>query len=444
MKKGSTLVTLLLMGLMSTSATAQESWSLAKCIDYAKQQNLDVKRRTNDMKSAEVQVNTAKNSRLPNLNANINQNLAFGRSISSANTYVNQSSATTTLGINASAPIYQGSYINSRVKYADWSLKAAVEDINQMGDDITIQVTLAYLQVLYNKELVKVAQENVDQGKQQLKKTEELVNGGRLPKSEQYESKAQLAKEEYNLTKAQGDLKIALLALGQLMELQSIESFDVEVPSTDKVAINSDAVLALNSGSIEKAYGIRPAVKAAEYRLQAGEEYINMAKAAYYPSLSAIAQYGNSYYNVFDMSNPSFSTQVKNQGQKVVGLQLNIPIFNRYESRNNINLARIEQDQRTLALTDAKKVLFKDMQQAYYNAMTAQQSFLSAKQALEASTVAYQYAQEKFDAGRSTVFEMNETKKRLATSQSELAQARYEYIFRTKLLDYYNGTPITL
>jgi outer membrane protein len=146
---------------MSTSAMAQESWSLAKCIDYAKQQNLDVKRRTNDMKSAEVQVNTAKNSRLPNLNANINQNLAFGRSISSANTYVNQSSATTTLGINASAPIYQGSYINSRVKYADWSLKAAVEDINQMGDDITIQVTLAYLQVLYNKELVKVAQENV-------------------------------------------------------------------------------------------------------------------------------------------------------------------------------------------------------------------------------------------------------------------------------------------
>jgi outer membrane protein len=210
------------------------------------------------------------------------------------------------------------------------------------------------------------------------------------------------------------------------MELQSIESFDVEVPSTDKVAINSDAVLALSSGSIEKAYGIRPAVKAAEYRLQAGEEYINM------------------YYNVFDMSNPSFSTQVKNQGQKVVGLQLNIPIFNRYESRNNINLARIEQDQRTLALTDAKKVLFKDMQQAYYNAMTAQQSFLSAKQALEASTVAYQYAQEKFDAGRSTVFEMNETKKRLATSQSELAQARYEYIFRTKLLDYYNGTPISL
>ena len=444
MKKGLTIVAVLLMGLIGPSAIAQESWSLAKCIEYAKQQNLDVKRRTNDMKSAEVNLNTAKNSRLPNLGANVNQNLTFGRSLGSENTYLNQNSATTSFGISANAPIYQGNYINSRMKYTDWSLKAAVEDINQMGDDITIQVTLAYLQVLYNKELVKVAQENVDQGKLQLKKTEELVAGGRLPKSEQYESKAQLAKEEYALTKAQGDLKIALLSLGQLMELQSIDSFDVEVPATDKVAINSDAVLALSSGSIEKAYAIRPAVKAAEYRLQAGEEYISMAKSAYYPSLSAIAQYGNSYYNVFDMPNASFATQVKNQGQKVVGLQLNIPIFSRFENRNNISLARIEQEQRKLALSDAKKTLFKEMQQAYYNAMTAQQSFLSAKQALEASTVAYQYAQEKFGAGRSTTFELNETKKRLATSQSELAQARYEYIFRTKLLDYYNGTAITL
>jgi len=443
-----TITTLLLMGLMGSSAMAQESWSLTKCIDYAKQQNLDVKRRTNDMKTADVQANTARNSRLPGVNASLNQNLGFGRTVGNSNTYVNQNSSRTDFGINASAPLYQGNYISSRIKATEWNLKAAVEDINQTGDDITIQVTLAYLQVLYNKELVKVAQENVAQGKHQLTKTEELVNGGRLPKSELFESKAQVAKEEYSLTKSQGDLKVALLTLGQLMELQSIDNFDVEVPSVEKVAINSEAVLALTSGSIEKAYGIRPAVKAAEYRLQAGEQNINMTKAAYYPSLNLVAGYSNSYYYAFNtpsgMPNTSFATQVKNQGQKMVGLQLSIPIFSRYETRNSVNLARIEQEQRKLSLTDAKKTLFKDMQQAYYSAMTAQQNFLSAKQALEASTVAYQYAQEKFDAGRSTVFETNETKKRLATSQSELAQARYEYIFRTKLLDYYNGTGITL
>ncbi len=443
-----TITTLLLMGLMGSSAMAQESWSLTKCIDYAKQQNLDVKRRTNDMKTADVQANTARNSRLPGVNASLNQNLGFGRTVGNSNTYVNQNSSRTEFGINASAPLYQGNYISSRIKATEWNLKAAVEDINQTGDDITIQVTLAYLQVLYNKELVKVAQENVAQGKHQLTKTEELVNGGRLPKSELFESKAQVAKEEYSLTKSQGDLKVALLTLGQLMELQSIDNFDVEVPSVDRVAINSEAVLALTSGGIEKAYGIRPAVKAAEYRLQAGEQNINMNKAAYYPSLNLVAGYSNSYYYAFNtpagMPNTSFATQVKNQGQKMVGLQLSIPIFSRYETRNSVNLARIEQEQRKLSLTDAKKTLFKDMQQAYYSAMTAQQNFLSAKQALEASTVAYQYAQEKFDAGRSTVFETNETKKRLATSQSELAQARYEYIFRTKLLDYYNGTGITL
>lgn len=443
MKRKQTIL-ILLLAMVAGGVKAQESWSLLKCIDYAKQQNLEVKSKTNDMKGAEVQLNTAKNSRLPSLNASISQNLTFGRSLSSANTYVNQSSATSSLQISANAPIYQGRYIDSRIKYSSWNLKAAVEDINQMGDDITIQVTLAYLQALYNKELVKVSEENLALGKLQLKKTEELVNGGRLPKSELYESKAQVAKEEYSLTKAKGELNLALLSLAQLIELPSIENFDIEVPSTDKIAISNDATLSLSSGSIEKAYTIRPAVKAAEYRLQAGEEYINMAKSAYYPSLSAIASYGNSYYNVFDVSNTSFGTQIKNQGQKIVGLQLNIPIFSRFENRNNVNLARIEQEQRKVTLASAKKTLFKDMQQAYYNANTAKQNFISAKEALEASAVAFQYAQEKFDAGRSTTFEMNETKKRLATSQSELAQARYEFMFRTKLLDYYNGIPITL
>lgn len=435
----------LMLALVAAGTTqAQEQWSLSKCIDHAKKQNIDVQRRTNDMRTAEVQANTAKNSRLPNLGANLNQNFSFGRSNGVNNTYLNQNIATSTFGISANAPIYQGSYINSRVKYTEWSLKAAMEDINQMGDDITIQVTLAYLQVLYNKELVKVAEENVAQGKLQVQKTVELVAGGRLPRSEEFESKAQLAKEEYSLTKAHSDLKVAQLTLAQLLELPSIESFDVETPNAEAIAINGDGVAALSSGNVEQAYAIRPAVKAAEYRIQASEEYIRMAKAAYYPSLSAVASYGNRYYNMLNESNTSFATQIKNHGQKEIGLQLNIPIFNRFESRNNVNLARIEQDQQKLALVNAKKTLFKDMQQAYYNALSARENFTSAKQALEASTVAFQYAQEKFNAGKSTSFEMNETKKRLATSQSELAQARYEFIFRTKLLDYYHGTPITL
>lgn len=436
--------TLLLSAFIGASAMAQESWTLTKCIEYAKQQSLDVKRGTNAMNSATVKANTVRSSRLPDLNASVGQRFAFGRSIDASNAYINQNSANTSFEISASAPIFRGGYINSSIRQADLNIKASTEEINQLYDDITIKVTLAYLDVLFSKEMIKIAEENVSQSKQTLIKTTELVNAGRLPKSEEYESKAQLSKEEYNLTKAQGDLKLALLTLSQLMELSTIEGFDVEKPSEERMTINSNASLILSAENIDKAYAIRPAIKAAEYKMQAGEESIKIAKSAYYPTLNAVASYGNSYFNVFNMPNASFSTQVKNQGQKILGLQLNIPIFSRFENRNNVNLARIEQQQRSIDLSEAKKTLFKEMQQAYYNATTAQQSYLSASQALETSEAAYKYAQEKFSAGRSTTFELNEAKKRFTSSQSELAQAKYSYILRTKLLDYYSGTPITL
>lgn len=442
------IASIILLAVFAASNTqAQELWSLTKCIDYAKKQSISVQRSNNDMRTAEVQANTAKNSRLPNVSASLNQNMAFGFTKGINNTYGNQNSASTDFGINAGVNIFKGNYINSQIKYTDWTLKAAVEDINQIAEDISIKVTLAYLQVLYNKELVRVASENVAQSKSQLLKTEKLVEGERSPKSELFENKAQLAKDEYGLTKAQSDLKLALLELAQLMELTSIENFDIEMPNVDQIAINSDAVLSLSESNIENAFNRRPAVKAAELRLQAGEQNIKMMKSAYYPTLNFIASYGNNYYYAFDQPagvNASFATQLKNQSQKLVGLQLNIPIFNRFETRNSVSLARIEMDQRKLNLVDAKKTLFKELQQAYYNAMSAQQNFVSAQKALEASNIAYKYAQDKYDAGRSTVFEINEVKKRLATSQSELAQARYEYIFRTKLLDYYHGTPISL
>lgn len=433
--------------ITTNAVIAQEPWSLTKCIEHARTQNLDVQRKSSDMKSAEVRNNTAKNSRLPSLSASLNQNISFGYTIGANNTYGNQNSASTSFGVNAGVNLFQGNYINNSIRYTSWNLQAAVEDINQVAEDISIKVTLSYLQILYNKELVRISAINVEQSNSQVKKAESLVANGKMSQSDLVDAKAQLAKDEYALTKANSDLKLALLDLSQIMELPSIENFDIEVPETDKVAINSDAVLSLTDGNIESAYSRRPAVKAADYRLQAGEQYIKMMKSAYYPTINFIASYGNSYYYLFNQTggvNTAFGTQLKNQSQEVLGLQVNIPIFNRFETRNNVRLAQIGYEKSKIDLIDAKKALFKDMQQAYYNAMTAQQNFVSAQKALEASDLSFKYTEEKFSAGRATVYEITEVKKRLTTSQAELAQARYEYIFRTKLLDYYHGVPITL
>lgn len=442
------ILALALTLLAVDAASAQDHWDLVKCIEFAKKQSLDVQRKTNDMRSAEVQKNTADNSRLPNLSASLSQNMQFGFTTNNTNAFVKQNSAYSEVGISSNAMIYRGGYIKNNISYTEWNLKAANEDINQIANDLSIKVTLAYLQVLYNKELIKTAESSLAQSKSQLDKTEQMVTNGRLSQADLFDAKAQLAKDEYSLTKAESDMKLALLDLAQIMELPSIDNFDVEIPNIDHIRINSDVVLSLSDNNIDGAYSRRPAIKAAEYRLQAGEYYIKMAQSAYYPTVTASASYGTYYLYAFDLSSPysnmAFGKQFKNQAKEIIGLQVNIPIFSRYESRNNVNLTRIEQDQRKLNMVDAKKTLFKEMQQAYYNAMTAQRNYVSAQKALEASEISFKYMQDKFDAGRSTIFEINEAKKRLTTSQAELSQARYDFIFRTKLLDYYNGTPISL
>ncbi|WP_455637691.1 TolC family protein [Parabacteroides sp.] len=425
-----------------------KQWSLEECIRYAIENNIDLKQRELEQRSREVDLNTSKYSWLPNLNASINENLGFGRSESNDGLIVDRNSANTTAGIQLSMPIFDGLKIPNDIAARKLDLKAAIETLNKAKEDLSINVASYYLQVLYNKEMLKIAQLQVDLSAEQVTKTEALYNAGKVPESQLYDMKAQLAKDEVTLTESENNVKLALLDLMQCLELERAgENFDVLEPAAGDAVERYMSSIIPPDQVYDHAVTFKPQIKEQQYLLESQKKALRIAQAGYYPKLNFNAGYSTGYYHNFgdgDYNNPPFSDQLKNNGQKSIGLSLSIPIFNRFQVRNSVRSARININNRELMMENSKKSLYKEIQQAYYNATAAQEKYISSDKSVDASKIAFSYAEERYGAGKSTVFEYSEAKTKYAQSLAEQTQAKYSFIFRTKILDFYNGTPITL
>lgn len=425
---------------------SQEAWTLKQCIEYAIEHNIDVRQRILEKQNQELNVHTARFSRLPDLNAGLGQNFYFGRGPGRDGTYQDQTQASSTLNVSTNVPVFSGFRIHNQIKAQKLDLQAAIEELNRAKEDLALNITSYFLQVLFDQELYGIAREQVALSKEQVENTEILVKNGKNPESELYDARAALAKEEVNLTQAENTWKLSLLDLSQLLNLESVEGFEVALPDMEKMVIAETVNLMTPESVYQASVANRPSVKAAEFRLQSSEKSLKIAKAAYYPQLSLGASYSNSYYHTYHLgegaSNPSFSTQLDRNGSESVGLNLSIPIFNRMYTRNQVRSARITVENRQLVLENMRQNLYKEIQQAYYNAVAAHEKYLSSEKSVTASRMAFKYEEQKYNAGRSTSYQYNDAKTRLAKSLSEAAQAKYDFIFRTKILDFYNGRPL--
>ena len=441
----------IILSLLSVWAQAQDAkrlWSLEDCIRYATEHNLELKQREQEQESKKVALHTSKHSWLPSLNANVGQNFDFGRSPSKTGVIVAQNSANTSASINLSMPIFDGFQIPNDIAARKLDLKAAVETLNKAKEDLTIHVASVYLQVLYNKEVKKIAELQVALSREQIKKTEALVNSGKVPLSQLYDIKAQLANDEVTLTEAENNVQLALLDLAQSLELeQGDESFDIMVPEIGNAVEQYMGSILPPDHIYNQAVTIKPQIKEQTYLLESQKRMLKVAQAGYYPKLNFGASYGNGYYHYSgegDYANLPFGDQLKNNARKTIGFSLSIPLFNRFQVRNSVRSARINIRNRELMMENTKKALYKEIQQAYYNATAAQSKYLASDKSVEANKKAFTYAEERYAAGKSTVFEFNEAKMKYAQSLSEQAQAKYNFIFRAKILDFYNGTSISL
>jgi len=269
--------------------------------------------------------------------------------------------------------------------------------------------------------------------REQLDRTKKLFESGYASEAQIYEVEAQIANDELSIVQAASDLQMAILTLTQALELTTPEGFDVVEPD-DAL----DFILVRQPNAIyASALTTRAAIRAEELRLQSNEKYIKMAQSAFYPTLTFGAGYGNNYYTMSGFDSPSFSNQLKNNRNEYFGLNLQIPIFNRYATRNNVKTAQMNMQLQELQLENSKKILYKEIQQAYYNALTSSEKYKSAEAAYASAEKSFGYMKEKLDNGRATMYEYNDSKTGMTRALSNRTQAKYDFILRKKILEFY-------
>lgn len=425
-----------------------KKWTLEECITYAIEHNIDLKQKEQDQESRKVELSTSKNSWLPSLNASLGQNFDFGRSPSKTGVIVDQNSANSSFYLQTSMPIFDGFKIPNDIKARKLDLMAATENLNKAKEDLAINVASYFVEALYNKELLTVAELQAALSTEQVTRTESLVNAGKVPLSQLYDIKAQQAKDEASLTEAKNNVNLSLLNLAQMLELERTgQSLDISVPEIEDAIEKYMTSILPPDVVYNNAVAVKPQIKEQEYLLESQKKMLKVAQAGYFPKLDFSASYSNGYYHYSggtDIVNSSFSDQLNQNGRKTIGFSLSIPLFNRFQTRNNIRSSRIAILNRELMMENSKKVLYKEIQQAYFNATAAQEKYKATGKSVLATKEAFGYAENKYNAGKSTVYEYSESKTKYSQSLSEQIQAKYNYIFRAKILDFYNGIPIKL
>ena len=426
---------------VSAGAQAQERvWTLPQCIDYALENNLSIKQNDISVEQKEISLNTAENSRLPGVSGSAGQNFSFGRGLTADNTYANTNTTNTSFSVGADVPVFNGFRLKHNIELSKLDLAAATADLEKARDDIRVAVAQAYVQILYNMEILDVARSQVEIDSLQVVRLAEMAASGKASRAEVSAQEASLAQSRLSATQASNTLSLAILDLTQLLELPSPEGSRIARPSVEGL---ETAILMDPEAIYAEAVQVKPSIKAEEIRLDYASKNIDLARSSYLPSVSLSGGLGTNYYTSSGFPAAGFSSQLKNNFSQYVGLNLNIPIFSRFSTRNQVRGAKLSFDSQEIMLENTKKSLYKEIQQAYYNAVGSQAKYRSSVVAAASAADAFELAQARYENGKSGITEFNEAKARYMSAQSDLVQARYEYLYQSKILDFYRGRSLS-
>jgi outer membrane protein len=456
-----------------------KKWTLEECVQYAFENNITIKQTELDSQISELDRSTAIGNFLPSINGNathswnigLNQNITTGL-------LENQTTQFTSAGLNAGIDIYKGLQNQNRFRRAQLSIIGAQFQLLKIKDDIALNVANAYLQILFNIENLKVQQEQLAIDEKQLQRTEELVNSGSLPKGDILDIKATLASDRQRIINAENTLLISKLSLSQLLQLDKFQDFDVAEVTNE--ANPSDVMLQSPEAILAKARENRMELKIAKNNVSIAEKDVKIAIGSYQPtiqgfySFSTRASYADritgiqidqlnpivptgSFVNVagtnfdvfeanrsfvFGKAAPIFDQFSDNKGHNF-GLQMSVPILNGFSARINVARNKVTLLKSKLALDQTEQDLERTIFTVYTDANGALKAFEAAKQTLEARENAYNYAKERYAVGMMNAFDFNQSQSLYATAQSELLRTKYDFIFRTKIVEFYFGLPIT-
>lgn len=426
-----------------SAASAQKAWSLRECCDYAIEHSIPIKQQENQRRQQEVQLSTSRNSRLPDVSASLNQNFSFGRGLTADNTYSNTNTSSTSLQLGANMPLFTGFQIPNQIKLNQLNLEAATADLEKAKNDIRMKVAQAYVQILYDMEISEVAHRQIDIDSMQVVRLQAFVKNGKASESELSQQRATLANSRLLATQADNNTRLAVLTLTQLLELPTPDGFSVVRPALSVDDGSTVVIIPSPEVIYAEALGIKPEIASQQLKLKGTEHSIKIARAGYYPTLSLSGGMGTNYYTTSGFKSDNFSTQLKNNFSQYIGLNLNVPIFNRFQTRNSIRTAKIQRENQQLQLDNTKKTLYQEIQKVYYNTLNALSKEQSSLEAVKNTQTAFNLMQAKYENGKATITEFNESKNTYLKSESELVQARYENLYQHALLEFYRGKDLT-
>jgi outer membrane protein len=436
---------------LSFSMAAQEKWSLERCIDYALENNLQIKLQELNTRVSQNVLLQSKANVLPSLNAGSSQSYTFGRSIDIfTNLPVDDNNQSFSYQITSQFNIFNGFQTINTIRQNSLNLQASMKDLEKMQNDISLNIASAYLQILFAIEQLANAENQAESSKLQVERTKALVDAGSLPLGNLLEIQSQLAVEELRVVNARNILSMSYLTLTQFLELPSTENFEIEIPDFTEFSIES---LTYNVGEIyDTAVEIQPQITSGELNLQSAMKGLSIAKGRRSPRLTLSGSYGSGYRRlirdgqVLDIPGvPSeFWEQIENNQSRSISVGLSIPIFNAYQISTGVKNARINVLNYDYQLQLRKNSLYRDIQQAYADAVSAFENFQASTKAVAASEESFRYTEQRFNVGLVTSVDYNTAKNQLARIQSDLLSSKYEYIFKINILEFYLGNQISL
>lgn len=428
---------------------AQKEWMLEECIQYAHENNLQLQREKLQVRYAESDLNNARAQTLPTADAFGNYTFNKGRAPNyDTYEYVDQAFEDANVGIDSRLNIFSGLSTYNIIRQNRFSLLAKMEEVESLKNNITISITRAYLQILLNTELLKIAEAQLGITQLQVEKTERLVEVGNLSKGELYEIQAQAARESASVITARNDLEIAYLTLMQYMDLEPSDTvkFSIMIPELN---IEDVSVLRPVDSVYSDALRVLPVVKGAQYNLTSSEKGLAAARGQIFPSLSARYLYYTLYSELSvspeDPASPyRWQDQLMDKGYQQLTFSLSIPLFNRLNTQNSISHAKVSMLDAKVNLEQTKQTLYKTIQQAYADANAALENYDANLETVMSMEEAFHYTEQKYNAGTVSTLDYNLSKNNLTKAQSDLLQAKFMYIFFSKVLDFWAGIPIVL
>lgn len=462
--------------LMCLGAKPQQVWTLEKCVDQALSNNIQVKQQKLQVKNSQATVLQDQMNLLPSLNAFAMHGYNWGKTVDRyTNQFATERVRTNNFYLSSSVSLFDGFQKINKIKQSKADLQAANYDADKLMDDISLGIATGYLQILFYKEMLKTAESQLAATDLQVARLQKLVDAGSLAQGDLYNIQAQRASENVQAVDARNNLDLAYLTLAQMLDLPSADGFDIEVPDLD---LGAQPALSVLPGQVyDFALETQPVIKSSEYKLQSAEYMLGQARGALLPGLTLQGSLGTGYSGaamVLDKTlpadpavigytmnndkkqdvymyqydpvykNKAFGDQINDNINKSIGFNLSIPLFNSWATRTSISKAKLNLENSKYNLESNKLQLRKTIEQAYADAKAALNKYQSSLVGVDASRESYRYAEQKFILGMSNSVDYNNAKISFEKAESNLLQAKYDFIFKTTVLDFYMGKPITL